>query len=156
MSGPRSAQEFIHWLEVGAGRAVDSARGAARRHVCAVARSRGSSFTARYSELTLIQADTGRQLARGAGSRTLVNLPQTAATLQARGRASIRSGRIRNFITPPLLFDRPRRALRVLPEARRNALFAAPPVAAGWFSVRDYFLLGVSTSCCCGLRRGSR
>ncbi len=37
------------------------------------------------SEATLVQADMGRQLARGEGFTTLVNYPQTAAVLQRRG-----------------------------------------------------------------------
>jgi hypothetical protein len=38
------------------------------------------------SETVLVQADVGRQLARGEGFTTQVNYPQTAAVLAARGR----------------------------------------------------------------------
>lgn len=85
MSRPKTAQELIHWLEEGAG-----ARGVALAAVLAVTvalslRLAWVQFHGPASEATLVQADMGRQLARGEGFTTLVNYPQAAALLAARG-----------------------------------------------------------------------
>ncbi len=79
MSRPKTAQELIHWLEEGAG-----ARGVALAAVLAVTvalslRLAWVQFHGPASEATLVQADMGRQLARGEGFTTLVNYPQASA-----------------------------------------------------------------------------
>ncbi|MEX2044906.1 MAG: hypothetical protein WD941_06095, partial [Opitutus sp.] len=85
----------------------------------------------------------GRQLARGAGFTTLVNYPQTAAFLQERGR------RFDPLLPYPELHQAPLYplviggALRLLPAARRAALFAAAPAPPGGFA-GDYFLLALN------------
>jgi hypothetical protein len=81
----RSPQEFIHWLEHGAG---------ARALRVAVWLVAGVALTVVFSwkqfhglpnEWTIQQAELGRQVARGEGFTTLVNYPQTYAVLKARG-----------------------------------------------------------------------
>ena len=86
MSRPRTAQELIHWLEVGEG-----ARWLRLAAVLAVGlalslRVAWTQFRGPLSETTLIQADTGRQLALGRGHATGVNFPQTAAVLEQRAK----------------------------------------------------------------------
>ncbi len=143
MSRPKTAQEFIHWLEVGEGArwirlaAVLTATFALSLLVA------WKQFHGPVSELTLIQADTGRQLARGAGFTTNVNYPQAVAFLQTRGMKfdAVRPG--------PELYQAPlyplviAGAMRLLPEAKREALFAAAPVPPDGFAA-DYFLLGLN------------
>ena len=81
----KSGQEFMHWLEIGAG---------ARwiRLAAILAGTFGLSLLVAWkqfhgpaSEATLRQADVGRQLANGHGFTTLVNFPQSVAVLERRG-----------------------------------------------------------------------
>ena len=85
MPRPRTAQEFIHWLEMGAGarwiRLAATIAGTLTLSLLVA----WKQFHGPVSETTLLQADTGRQLAQGAGFTTLVNYPQTAAFLEKRG-----------------------------------------------------------------------
>src|ERR1019366_8051380 len=85
MSRPKTIQEFIHWLEVGGG--ARWVRLAAVLGITLVLSLRIAwiQFHGPTSEVTLAQADTGRQLALGAGFSTLVNHPQTEAFLAKRG-----------------------------------------------------------------------
>jgi len=139
----KRAQEVIHWLEVGAG-----ARGVRLAAVLVGTLALSlivawKQFHGPVSETTLLQADTGRQLARGEGFTTLVNHPQTAAWLQARG---VRFDPQRAY---PELHHAPlyplviAGALRLLPEGVRDELFAAPPVPPDGFG-GDYVLLGLN------------
>jgi hypothetical protein len=143
MTRPRTAQEFIHWLEVGGG-----ARWIRLAAVLAVVlvlslRVAWTQFHGPVSETTLIQADMGRQLARGEGFSTLVNHPQTAAFLQERGR------RFDPLEPYPELYHAPLYplviggALRLLPADRREALFGTAPAPPGGYA-GDYFLLAVN------------
>ena len=143
MTRPRSAQELIHWLEVGHGArwvrlAAMLAGTLALSLVVAWKQFRGP-----MTETTLIQADMGRQLARGAGFTTLVNFPQTSAVLTARG---VRFDPHRPY---PELHHAPlysiviASALRLVPAAKREALFSTPPVPPDGFGA-DYFLLGLN------------
>lgn len=139
----RSAQEFIHWLEVGAG-----ARWIRRIAVMAAVLALSlllarQQFHGPVTEGTIAQADLARQLADGHGFTTLINYPQTAAVLRQRGV---------NFdpATPyPELHQAPlyplviAAALRLVPEARRAALFTSTPVPPDGFA-GDYFLLGLN------------
>src|SRR5688572_30724999 len=81
----KSAQEFIHWMEVGAGarwlRLAAMLVGTLALSLL-VARNQ---FHGPVSEATLRQADVAAQLAAGQGFTTRVNFPQTAAVLEARG-----------------------------------------------------------------------
>jgi hypothetical protein len=81
----RSTQEFILWLEQGAG-----ARGlrAALLVVVAVALTTVFSwkqFHGPPNEWTLQQVELGRQIAQGQGFTTRVNYPQTYAVMKSRG-----------------------------------------------------------------------
>lgn len=143
MTRPRTAQEFIHWLEVGAGaRWIKLAATLAGVVVLSLWISY-KQFHGPTTEMTLVQADTGRQLARGAGFTTQVNFPQTAAVLRERG---VRFDPQRSY---PELHHAPfyslviAGGLRVLPEAQRAALFGSPPAPPDGFRA-DYFLLGLN------------
>src|SRR3954467_2664512 len=128
MSRPRTAQELIHWLEIGGG---------ARwiRLGALLAGTLGLSLLVSWrqfhgptSESTLIQADTGRQLAAGAGYSTLVNYPETAAVLSAR---RIRFDPVRPYPElhhAPLYSTMIAGALRLLPSGKRDLLFTTAPV----------------------------
>jgi hypothetical protein len=95
------------------------------------------------SELTLRQADTGRQLARGEGFTTLVNFPQTAAVLEKRGMRFDAGRAYPELHQAPLYSLVIAGALRMLPERTREALFSAPPKPPDGFSA-DYYLLGLN------------
>lgn len=102
MKRPATAQEWVHWLESGAG-ARWFVRGAIVLGFAVLSllicykQFRGPS-----TELTFLQAGVGRQLAAGAGFTTPVNYPQTAAFLQARGEAVDSSSAFPELTQPPL------------------------------------------------------
>jgi hypothetical protein len=140
---PRTAQELIHWLEMGGG-ARWVLIGALL--VCGVGTSLVVSwrqFHGAASEATLVQADMGRQIASGAGFTTRVNYPQAVAFLGARG------VRFDPAVPYPEVYQAPlypmviAGGLRLLPSSLRESLFAsvpAPPYGYG----ADYFLLGLN------------
>ncbi len=143
MTRPRSAQELIHWLEVGGGaRWIRIAAVLALALVLSL-RVAWTQFHGPLSEATLIQADTGRQLARGAGFSTLVNYPQTAAFLQERGRKFDPVAPYPELHHAPLYPLVIGGALRLLPAERRAALFASAPTPPAGFA-GDYFLLALN------------
>ena len=85
MKRPATAQEWVHWLETGTG-ARWFVRGAlilAFAVLAAIVVYK--QFRGPVTELTLLQAGVGRQLAAGEGFTTPVSYPQTAAILKARG-----------------------------------------------------------------------
>lgn len=137
-------QEWIHWIEVGAG--ARWIRGAAVLLGLLLL-----SLTAAYKqfhgpaqETTLLQADMGRQLAEGRGFTTLVNFPQTAALMEVRHPGAGPVGELYPEVHHAPLYGLVIAAgLRVLPGAWREALFASPPVPPGGFPA-DYFLLGLN------------
>lgn len=143
MTRPRTMQEFIHWLEAGGGARWVLLAAMIFGTVALSLLIARNQFHGPTSEVTLIQADVGRQLVRGQGFTTLVNYPQTAAFLEARG--------VRFAVDQPYpeLHHAPfysiviGGALKLLPEARRNALFASPPVPPDGFFA-DYFVLGLN------------
>jgi hypothetical protein len=143
MSRPKTIQEFIHWLEVGGG--ARWVRLAAVLGVTLVLSLRVAwiQFHGPTSEVTLAQADTGRQLALGAGFSTLVNHPQTEAFLAKRGVRFDAGKPYPELYQAPLYSLVIAGALHVLPEARREALFSSPPVPPDGFAA-DYFLLGLN------------
>src|SRR5476651_1514454 len=85
MSRPKTAQEIIHWLEVGEGARWIRLAAMIAGTLALSLLVAWKQFHGATSEVTLAQADTGRQLAGGAGFTTLVNYPQTAAFLKKRG-----------------------------------------------------------------------
>jgi hypothetical protein len=139
----RSAQEFMHWLEVGAG-----ARWIRRAALLAGAFALSllvawKQFHGPVSEHTLRQADVGRQIARGAGFSTLVNLPQSVAMLERRGTRFDLTRPLPELHQAPLYSLVIAGALRLLPEKSRDGLFASPPTPPNGFAA-DYFLLGIN------------
>ena len=85
MSRPRTAQELIHWLDAGTGaRWLRQAAFLALALVLSL-RVGWTQFRGPQTEATLIQAETGKRIAAGAGFSTGVNFPQTAAVRKARG-----------------------------------------------------------------------
>lgn len=143
MTRPRTAQEFIHWLEAGAG-----ARWIRLAAVLALMLALSllvawKQFHGPVTESTLVQADTGRQLASGAGFSTLVNYPQTVAFLRARG------GQFDPLVPYPELHHAPlyslviAGALRLMPEAQRARVFASAPVPPDGYAA-DYVLLALN------------
>ncbi len=139
----KRAQELIHWLEVGAGsRWVRLAAVLAGTLALSVLVA-WKQFHGPVTETTLLQADLGRQLALGEGFTTLVNHPQTAAWLQARGvRFDPRTPYPELYHAPlyPLAIAG---ALRLLPAETRAALFERPPVPPDGFG-GDYLLLALN------------
>jgi hypothetical protein len=100
-------------------------------------------FHGPLSEATLADADVGRQLARGQGVSTLVNYPQVDAFLESRGIAFDADRPYPELYRAPLYSAAIAGALRVLPAAKREALFAAVPVPPDGFAA-DYLLLAVN------------
>jgi hypothetical protein len=144
MSRPRTAQEVVHWLEMGGGARWLRLAAVA---VCVLGlsvRVAWTQFHGPLSETTLVQADTGRQLARGAGFSTLVNYPQTTAFLAARGRRFDATQPFPELHQAPLYPLTIGAALRLFPAAKRDALFASPPKAGDEGFGADYFLLGLN------------
>ena len=143
MTRPRSAQEFIHWLEVGGGARLIRLLAVMFGVLVLSLLVAWKQFHGATTEATLVQADMGRQLARGEGFTTLVSYPQTAAFLAARGvRFDARKPYPELYQAPlyPLVIAA---ALRLLPAGPRAALFASPPVLPDGFA-GDYFLLGLN------------
>lgn len=139
----RSGQEFIHWLEMGAG-----ARWVRRAAVVAgtIALSillAYSGFHGPESEATLEQADVGRQLAQGQGFTTLINYPQTDALLSTRGGHFDPAKPFPELHQAPLYSMMIAAGLRLVPAARRAALFVAPEQITDGYG-GDYFLLALN------------
>ena len=143
MSRPRNTQEFIHWLEVGAGARWLRLAAVLACTLALSLRVAWQQFHGPLSEATLLQADTGRQLARGAGFTTLVNYPETVAFLEKRGVAFDPAKPYPELYQAPLYPLVIAGALRLLPAARREALFASPPAPPDGFAA-DYFLLSLN------------
>ena len=144
MSRPKTAQELIHWLEEGAG-----ARGVALAAVLAVTvalslRIAWVQFHGPATEATLVQADTGRQLARGEGFTTLVNYPQASAVLAQRGVRFDPAKPYPELYQAPLYSMVIAAALRVLPAGMRESLFTTASIPPGGGFGADYFLLGLN------------
>jgi len=143
MPRPRNTQELIHWLEVGEG-ARFIRLGATLLSVLVLSLLVAwKQFHGATSEATLVQADVGRQLARGAGFTTLVNYPQTVAFLAKRGVKFDSRRPYPELHQAPLYSIVIAGALRLLPAGLRESLFASAPVAPDGFG-GDYFLLGLN------------
>ncbi len=143
MSRPRTIQEVIHWLEVGAGARwvrLGAMLGCMLTLSLLIA---WKQFRGPVSETTLVQADLGRQLAQGEGFSTLVNYPQTVAVLKARGVAFDPSRPYPELHHAPLYSLVIAGSLRLVPEARRAAMFRTPPVPPDGYG-GDYFLLALN------------
>jgi hypothetical protein len=149
----RSLQEWVHWLEVGAGgRWV--ARAALVLGVVVLSLRVGyTQFHGPRSEQTLAQAVVARQLVAGEGFTTTVNYPQTVAWLQEREAAKDRAR--------PVVFD-PEKAfpelhhaplyplviagtLALFPGQTREKLFSQSPTPPDGFGA-DYVLLALNVA----------
>ncbi|WP_415910674.1 hypothetical protein [Oleiharenicola sp. Vm1] len=81
----RSTQEFIHWLEQGAGKRGLVAAALVVGALLLTSVFSWKQFHGPPNEWTLQQVELGRQLAQGQGFTTRVNYPQTYAVMKARG-----------------------------------------------------------------------
>src|SRR5690349_5411555 len=140
MTRPRTAQEFIHWLEAGAGARWVLLGAMVFGTVALSLLIARKQFHGPVSELTLMQADTGRQLARGQGFTTLVNYPQTAAFLAARGVRFDPDKPYPELHQAPLYSIVIAAGLRLTPAGRYEKMFSETPVPPDGFGA-DYFLL---------------
>lgn len=142
-SRPRTAQEFIHWLELGAGARWIRLAAVLLGTLALSVLIAFKQFHGPVSERTLAQADIGRQLAAGEGFSTLVNYPQTVAVLRAQGRRFDAAQPFPDLHHAPLYPLVIAGALRLLPAVTRDGLFAQAPVPPDGFAA-DYFLLGLN------------
>jgi hypothetical protein len=139
MSRPGSIQEWVHWLEVGAG-ARWIRRAALLLGVGLLSVVIGyKQFRGPRTEATLAQAVVGRELANGRGFVTPVNYPQSTAFFQQRGKA-VESGALPEIHNAPLYSLVIAGVLAVLPEDFLTKLFSRVPVPPDGFGA-DYVLL---------------
>jgi len=143
MTRPRSAQEIIHWLEMGRGAAWIRLGAMLLGTLTLSLLIAWKQFHGPAHENTLVQADTGRQLAQGEGFTTRVNYPQTAAFLGERGVRFDPRHAYPELYQAPLYSLLIAGALWVLPTAQREALFASAPLPPDGFAA-DYFLLALN------------
>ncbi|HWL17848.1 MAG TPA: hypothetical protein VNR00_19715 [Opitutus sp.] len=139
----RTAQELIHWLEMGAGARGIRLAAVLLGLLVLSGRVAWTQFHGATSETTLVQADVGRQLAAGEGFTTRVNYPQVAAFLETRGQRFDPARPYPELYYAPLYSLALGGALRLLPESARAALFASPAAPPAGFAA-DYFLLGLN------------
>ena len=144
MSHPRSAQEWVHWIEVGAGaRPILRAAAVVGLLVLSLAVA-NKQFHGPAHEMTLLQADVGRQLAAGRGFTTLVNYPQTVALMEERHRVlAAQTESYPELQHAPLYSMVIAGGLWILPSAWRDALFTSAPTPPDGFAA-DYYLLGLN------------
>lgn len=138
MKRPATAQEWVHWLETGTG-ARWFVRGAlilAFAVLAAVVVHK--QFRGPVTELTLLQAGVGRQLAAGEGFTTPVSYPQTAAILKARGVTVDAGQALPELAQPPLYSVLIAGVLKVMGPSAWT-----PPVAPAGLGA-DYGLLGLN------------
>jgi hypothetical protein len=145
---PRTAQELIHWLEMGGG-ARWVRLGALLAFGIVISGLVGwRQFHGAASEATLAQADMARRIAQGEGFATGVNYPQAVAFLRERGVRFDPQRPYPDVYQAPLYPMVIAGALRLswlLPRVTRDTLFAAaPPPPYGYAA--DYLLLGVNVA----------
>lgn len=143
MNRPRSFQEFMHWLEVGSGSGWLRLAATLLAVLVLSLFVAWKQFHGATSEATLVQADMGRQLARGAGFTTLVNYPQTMAFMEKHGRRFDAQQPYPELYQAPLYAIAVAAGLRVLPAGYRESLFSSAPVPPDGYD-GDYFLLGLN------------
>lgn len=143
MSRPRTLQELLHWTELGGGERWIRIAAVVAGVLAFSLLIAWKQFRGPVSEMTLVQADTGRQLAAGQGLTTLVNFPQTAAVLERRGVRFDPRRAYPELHHAPLYSIAIAGALRLLPEETRARLFASAPTPPDGFA-GDYFLLGLN------------
>jgi hypothetical protein len=143
MSVPRNPQQFVHWLEMGAG-ARWIVRGAVVFGVLALSLVVAwKQFHGPVTEVTLLQADLGRQLASGQGFTTLVSFPQTSAVMAKQGMRFDPAQPYPELTQAPLYPLVIAGALRLVPAEMRENLFLRKPEPPDGFG-GDYLLLGLN------------
>lgn len=136
-------QNLVHWLEAGTGGRL-LRLGAILLGIALVsAIVAWKQFHGPASEAVLLQADVGRQLARGQGFSTLVNYPQCSAFLAARGQRFDAAQPYPELYHAPLYSLTIAGALRCLPEKARARLYADRPSPPDGYA-GDYLLLGLN------------
>jgi hypothetical protein len=144
----RSLQEWVHWLEVGAGGRWVTRVAVILGVVLLSLRVGYTQFHGPLTETTLAQAVVARQLVKGEGFTTLINYPQSAAWLKARA-ANDNTTQSRRFEPteafpelhqPPLYSLVIAGTLKLFPESWRTTLFDTVPKPPDGFRA-DYVLL---------------
>ncbi|HEY1848174.1 MAG TPA: hypothetical protein VGG37_03155 [Opitutaceae bacterium] len=147
MSGrPRTAQELIHWLEMGGGARWVLLAAILCGGLVVSALVSWRQFHGAASEPTLVQADTGRQLALGRGFTTGVIYPQEVAFLRRRGVRFSPGATYPELYQAPLYSVSIAAAIRLaglLPSSVRPDLFGPVPAPPYGYAA-DYLLLGLN------------
>lgn len=142
MTIPRSFQEWVHWLELGAG-ARWIRRLAVYLGIVLLSLGIGyKQFHGPKTETTLAQAVVGRQLADGKGYTTLVNYPQTAAFLQQHFSRWPKTD-FPELHSAPLYPATIAAMLKLLPASFRAYFFDVTPTPPDGF-IPDYLLLALN------------
>lgn len=138
---PRSLQDWVHWLEAGAGGRWVTRAAIVVGVLLLSWRIGYTQFQGPRSEQTLAQAVVARQLAEGHGFSTLVREPQSVAWARERGRAE--ETFLPELRQAPLYPAIIAATLGILPDTVREKWFSTrPEPPAGFFP--DYVLLGVN------------
>lgn len=143
MSRSRTAQEWVHWLELGGGARWIRMGALVLGGLVLSLVVAWKQFRGPLTEATLLQADTGRHLAAGHGFATSVNYPQAVAWMEARGWRFDPAQPGPELYQPPLYPLVIAATLRLWPEAARERLFLRPPEPPDGFGP-DYVLLGLN------------
>jgi hypothetical protein len=143
MNRPRSLQEVYHWLEQGGGARWIRLGAVLLGGLLLSLLVAWKQFHGPLTEVTMLQADLGRQLAAGEGFTTLVNYPQVEAVLKADGRPFDARQPYPELYQAPLYALTIAGALTLMPSGWREAWFTGIPVAPDGFGA-DYFLLGLN------------
>jgi hypothetical protein len=143
MNRPRSLQELYHWLGQGGGARWVRWGAVLLGGLLLSLLVAWKQFHGPLTEVTLLQADLGRQLAAGEGFTTLVNYPQVEAVLKARGREFDPRRPYPELYQAPLYALAIAGVLAMVPSGWREVWFTAKPVAPDGFGA-DYFLLGLN------------
>jgi len=146
MSQLRTLQDAYHWLEAGIGARWIRLAAVLLMGLVISLLVAWKQFHGPLTEGTLLQADMGRQLARGQGFTTLVNYPQVMAVLEDRGIPFSPEEPYPEVYQAPLYSLLIAGGLHLVPESVSDRWFAEVPVAPGGFG-GDYFLLGLSLVC---------
>lgn len=143
MKRPRTIQEWIHWLEAGAGARFVRLAALILGTLALSLLVAWKQFHGPTNETTLRQADLARQLARGEGFTTLINYPQAHAFLEPRGLGFELSRPMPELYEAPFYPMVMAAGFRLLPSSWREGLFTHPPQPPDGFAA-DYFLLGLN------------
>lgn len=143
MNLPRTAQEWVHWLEAGPG-ARWIRRCAIALAVVLLSLFAGyKQFRGLQSENVIAQAVTGRQIASGEGFTTRIRYPQTLAVLKEHGLPADPGKAWPELHQPPLYPLAIGAMLAVVPSDLREAIFRGTPSDTGGFPP-DFVLLALN------------